>query len=370
MAEAGPATVRSGSDWDAFVSWDNLLHSWKAAAAGKRGGAAAARWEYRLGDQLLRLQQALQSGQWQPGRYLRFEVHEPKRRTISAAPFGDRVVHHALMRVTAARFERLFSPKSYANRLGMGTLGAIEAVSSYCRSHPWALRLDVKQHFPSIDHALLLAELRRRIADDRLMAVVEKIVASGATPLQNAADAVHLPGDDLLTADRLRGLPIGNLTSQWWSNVYMDTMDAFITRTLGCGAYARYVDDMVLFCDNKRTLNEWEHAVRDQALTRLRLRLHVRSAQAQQTAAGIPWLGMVIYPDHRKLKSRKVVAATRSLTRAWQAWQREEIEFADFDARVQGWIANAAQADSWRIRAHVLQRFDLRRQRSRECQLA
>ena len=98
--------------WGALLCWDNLLSSFKAAAAGGRGNESVARFEYRLGENLLRLQQDLHSARWRPGRYCRFEIHEPKRRVISAAPFADRIVHHALMNVTTQRFERSFSPYS------------------------------------------------------------------------------------------------------------------------------------------------------------------------------------------------------------------------------------------------------------------
>lgn len=183
--------------WESFVGWDNLLASCKSAAAGKRGRADVARWEYRVGDHLLRLQRALIDDRWRPGPYRRFEVHEPKRRLISAAPFADRIVHHALMRVTAPRFDRSFSPRSFANRTGLGTLAAIDTASKLCAQHAWALRLDVKQHFPSIDHAILLDALHRRIPEPRLMAVVERIVAGAAG---DDAPALYLPGDDLFAA--------------------------------------------------------------------------------------------------------------------------------------------------------------------------
>lgn len=109
----------------------------------------------------------------------------------------------------------------------------------------------------------------------------------------------------------------------------MDRLDQFIVRELGCRAYARYVDYMVLLADDKRTLRDWAEAVNAFAANRLRLRLHRHSAHAQPTAGGVPWLGMVIYPTHRLLKSRKVVAATRRLRAAWRDWQLGQ---APFDA--------------------------------------
>lgn len=348
----------AGDDaWGTLLSWNNLLSSFRAAAAGRRGNESVARFEYRLGENLLRLQHDLQASRWRPGVYHRFEIHEPKRRVISAAPFADRIVHHALMNVTAHRFERSFSPYSYANRAGLGTHRAVQRVSALCAAHPWALRLDVRQHFQSIDHEILLQRLQRRMPEPQILALARLIVDSGAEPHEADYEPLGLPGDDLLAACRPRGLPIGNLSSQCWSNVYLDPLDQFITRGLGCTAYARYVDDMVLCAHDKHTLTAWADAVQDHARTRLRLRLHARGAQAQPTAAGVPWLGFVVYPDHRRLKSRKVATTTRALTRAWQAWQRGE---TDFDARVQGWIAHARHARSWRLREVVLGRFDLK----------
>lgn len=359
---ASGAGVVAGPGWAELVSWDNLLSSYQNAAQGKRRAPAVARFEFRLGEQLLRLQRQLGEQTWLPGPYLRFTVHEPKRRTISAAPFRDRIVHHALMRVIGPRFERSHHPHSFANRVGLGTHRAIEHVSQLARQHPWALRLDVQQHFQSIDHALLLDALRPRIPEPEIWRLVCAIVTSGAEPSDapNALPPLLLPGDDLLSACRPCGLPIGNLTSQSWSNVYMDRLDQFIVRELGCRAYARYVDDMVLLADDKRTLRDWAEAVHAFAATRLRLRLHRHSAHPQTTAGGVPWLGMVIYPTHRLLKSRKVVAATRRLRAAWRDWQLGQAPFDALDAKVQGWIAHAAHANSWRIRERVLGALDLR----------
>lgn len=319
-----------------------------------------ARFEFRLGEQLLRLQQQLSEETWQPGPYLRFAIHEPKRRIISAAPFRDRIVHHALMQVIGPRFQRSFHPHSFANRVGLGTHRAIEHVSRLAARHPWALRLDVQQHFQSIDHALLLGALRPRIPEPEIWRLVCAILSSGTEPAEHAPAPLLLPGDDLLSACRPCGLPIGNLTSQSWSNVYMDRLDQFIVRELGCRAYARYVDDMVLLADDKRTLHRWAQAVHDFAGSRLRLRLHHHNAHAQTTAGGVPWLGMVIYPTHRLLKSRKVVATTRKLRAAWRDWQLGQAPFDALDAKVQGWIAHAAHANSWRIRERVLGALDLR----------
>ena len=167
---------------------------------------------------------------------------------------------------------------------------------------------------------------------------------------------VWFPGDDLLAACRPRGLPIGNLTSQFWSNCYLHPLDLFIKRELGCRGYLRYVDDMALFADSKAQLWAWKQAIVER-LAALRLTIHEGSAQVAPVSAGIPWLGFVVYPTHRRLKSRKAVAATRRLSQRFDAWRRGDISFGEFDASVQGWINHVRYADSWGLREHVLKRF-------------
>ena len=167
---------------------------------------------------------------------------------------------------------------------------------------------------------------------------------------------VYFPGDDLFAACRPRGLPIGNLTSQFWSNCYMNPLDQFIRRELRCPAYLRYVDDMALFSNDQRELWEWKSAIVER-LQSLRLTIHAGSAQVQPVAAGIPWLGFVVFPTHRLLKARKAVEATRRLGEKFEAWQAGDITFAEFDASVDGWINHVRYADTWGLRGHVLERF-------------
>ena len=319
-----------------------------------------ARFEHRLGERLLQLQQTLLNETWRPGRYVHFSIHEPKRRWISAAPFADRVVHHALCRAIEPRFDRSFNTHSYANRLGLGTHRAVDRLQALARRHPLVLRLDIVQHFPSVDHAVLLELLWRRIPEAGLRRLIEHIVASGVGIHDaDAGDGPLFPGDDLLALCRPRGLPIGNLTSQFWSNVYLDPLDKFVLRTLGCSDYLRYVDDFALFGRSRGQLLAWRDEIMHFLALRLRLRVHEHAAHVQPTAAGVPWLGFVVYPDHRRVKARKVVNTTRRLQARYDAWRAGGISFAEFDASVQGWINHVRYADSWGLRKHVLQRFDL-----------
>ncbi|MEZ5402179.1 MAG: reverse transcriptase domain-containing protein [Bryobacteraceae bacterium] len=335
------------------AEWENLLLAWRKAARGKRGKPSVAAFEHQAADRLIDIQHALLRGQWKPGPYVHFFIHEPKHRRISAAPIADRVVHHALCNVIEPAFERLFLPDSFANRAGKGTHRAVDRCQQLARRHRYALRLDVVKHFPSIDHEILLRILGQTIADPGILDLAARIIASGDRVLEQEYEMVWFPGDDLFAACRPRGLPIGNLTSQFWSNCYMNPLDQFIRRELRCAAYVRYVDDMTLFAGSKRQLWDWKRAIVDR-LASLRLTIHESSAQVQPVNTGIPWLGFVVFPDHRRVKGRKVVEATRRLGERYDLWQSGRITFGEFDASVKGWINHVRYADTWGLRGHVL----------------
>ena len=342
--------------FDAVTAWDNLLLAWRKAARGKRGGAPAASFEHQIADHLLALQQELKEGRYRPGNYTHFYIHEPKLRRISAAPFRDRVVHHALCNLIEPVFERLFIPDSYANRIGKGTHLALDRLQAFARRYRYVLRMDIVKHFPAIDHRILLDLLGRHLADQRILDLAGRIVASGEGVLDQEYHPVLFPGDDLLDLARPRGLPIGNLTSQFWSNCYMHPLDLYIKRGLGCRAYLRYVDDFALFSDSKRVLWGWKSKVIER-LASLRLSVHENAAQVLPTGFGIPWLGFVVFPDHRRVKRRNVVHATRRLTGRFDAWRQGDISFGEFDASVRGWVNHVRYADSWGVRKTVLGRY-------------
>ena len=320
-------------------AWDNLLSAYRKAASGKRGGSVVSAFERGVADRLIALQDDLTTGDYVPGEYTHFVVHDPKVRLISAAPFRDRIVHHALCNVVEPRFERGFIEDSYANRVGKGTHRAVDRLQQFARHFRYVLRLDIVQHFPALDHQVLLAILARRIPEADVMALVAQIVASGG--------GIHDDGDSG------RGLPIGNLTSQFWSNCYLDPLDHFIKRELRCKGYVRYVDDMALFADCKAQLWAWKRAVLDR-LVALRLGVHENAAQALPVTCGIPWLGFVVYPDHRRLKARNAVKFTRRLRARWADYCAGRCTFAEFDASVQGWVNHVRYADTWGLREHVL----------------
>ncbi len=335
-----------------LCSWDNLLLAYRKAAKGKRGHPNVAAFEYRLEDNLLRLQMELESFTYRPGNYTSFYIHEPKRRLISAAPFRDRVVHHALCNLIEPLFERLFIPDSYANRLGKGTHRALDRLQTFSRCYPYALQCDVEQFFPAVDHAILRAELARYIADAGVMWLVERILESGVGVLSETYQMVYFAGDDLFARIRRRGLPIGNLTSQFWANVYLNPFDHFVKRELSCKAYLRYVDDFVLFAEDKGKLWQWKQALVER-LRCLRLTIHP-GAHPRPVTEGIPFLGFVIYPHKRRLKRRKGLHYQRRLHALLKAYRRGEIPLEEVNASVQGWVNHARYGNTAGLRKALL----------------
>ena len=337
--------------YEQVCSWQNLREAHRKAARGKRSKSPAASFEIRLADNLLELEQELRAFTYQPGAYHSFYIHEPKRRLISAAPFRDRVVHHALCNVIEPIFERSFIDDSYANRVGKGTHRALDRAQQFAQRFPYVLQCDLKQFFPSIDHAVLRDVLARKIPDADVLWLVDRILASGVGVLSEEYAMVYFPGDNLFAINRPRGLPIGNLTSQFWANCLLNPFDHFVKRELRCKGYARYVDDLLLFADDKAMLWDWRDAIVERLAT-LRLTIHP-GAQPHPVAEGIPFLGFVVYPTHRRLKSRKVAAYWRS----WRALLADYVSGTETQAAVvaslQGWINHARYGDTWGLRRDV-----------------
>lgn len=335
--------------WD----WGNLYLAYRWARKGKRGKVPVADFEFRQEDNLVALQEELQTKTYIPGPYHSFYIHEPKRRLISAAPFRDRVVHHALCQVIEPLFERRFIYDSYANRVGKGTHRALDRCTYFARRYPYVLPCDVRQFFSSIDHAILRHILGHVIADRDVMWLVDCILESGIGVLSEEYEMVYFPGDELLAACRPRGLPIGNLTSQFWANCYLNELDQFVKRELKCRAYVRYVDDFLLFAHDKATLWRWRAEI-VAFLQTLRLTIHENQAQPHPVSEGIPFLGFLVFPDHRRLKRRKGIAFQRRLKQLLVRYTAGEITYEKLLASIRGWVNHVRYGDTWGLRRAML----------------
>lgn len=340
--------------WSGLVSFENLYLAYRKASRGKRSKAAVSEFGYNLEANLLLLQDELVAGRYQPGSYHSFLIHDPKKRLISAAPFRDRVVHHALINIIEPIYECKFIHDTYANRVGKGTHRALDRCTKYLRKYQYVLQMDIRQYFPSIDHQILLNIIQKTIKDEQVLVLCRSILRSGEGVQNNIYQPVYFPGDSLFAGLRPRGLPIGNLTSQFWANVYLNDPDHFVKRILKCKGYIRYVDDMLLFSDSKPELHDFRDAVIEH-LAAMRLRLHESKAQVRPTQTGVAFLGFVVYPDYRRLKRVKAVQARRRIKGRHQQYLDEQITRGDLDASVLGWVNHARYGDTWGLRKSMLQ---------------
>ena len=252
--------------------------------------------------------------------------------------------------VIAPLFERGFIDHTYANRAGKGTHRAVARYERLRDRYRHVLRGDIFRYFPAIDHEVLKGDLRRRIACEPTLAVLDRIVDAS-----NPQEPVHLyyPGDDLFTPyERRRGLPIGNLTSQFFANIYLDRFDHFVTEVLRA-PYLRYVDDFALFAADPAQLAVWRQRA-ETFLARRRLSLHAGKTHVVPTAAPATFLGYELRPGGRRRLPEGNVRRFRNRLRGLRdRWRAGTVSREEVEQRVRAWVAHAAHADTWRLRCAI-----------------
>lgn len=344
--------------FERITAFPNLLLAAKRARRGKRFRPATALFHHRVESELVALQRELASGRYRPGPFRTFTIYDRKPRRISAAPYRDRVVHHAICNIVEPIFERVFIHDSYACRKGKGTHAA-DQLTRFMQSADYALQCDVRRYFPSIDHKILKALLRRKIACPPTLVLLDRIIDHGAGEEVNVH---YFAGDDLFSPfERPRGLPIGNQTSQFFGNVYLNALDHFVKEELRFRRYLRYVDDFVLLADDRAML--WE--ARDRILTflqeNLRLNLHPTKQAVSPVTCGVNFVGYRIYPDRRRLlpeNGRRFARRLAMMARQYRHW---EIDRDTVTQRVRSWIGHAMHADTYELRSALFSKVDLSR---------
>jgi hypothetical protein len=300
-----------------------------------------------LETECLALERALQRRTWRPSGFVAFRIRDPKPRLISAAPFRDRVVHHALCRVIQPIYEQGFIDDTFANRKGKGAHRALARYERFRDRHCHVLRGDIFRFFPAIDHAILKADLRRRIACRETLWLADEIIDGS-----NRQEPVELyfPGDDLLAPyQRRRGLPIGNLTSQLFHNIYLDPLDHFIKEVLRAPGYVRYVDDFALFDDDQDRLEEWRKRIAV-FLEGRRMRLHPDKTWIASTAEPAHFLGYVTAPGRRRLPEDNVRRLRNRLRSLRDRWRARTVERSEVEASLRAWSCHADHADTLGLR--------------------
>lgn len=309
---------RAGNLMASIADPANLeLAFWKASK-GKSGDPAVVAFRERLAENLTALRSGILDGTVEVGRHHLFVIHDPKRRTICAAEFPERVLHHAMMNVCEPVFEKKQIDDTFACRKGKGQTAAIARASMFARRYGWYLKLDVRKYFDTVDHEVLRGLLRKTFKDKPLLDLFDRIIDSYCTE----------PG---------KGIPIGNLTSQHMANLYLDGLDRFVKERLRAAGYARYMDDFVLWADDKSTLVGWTREIETYAATVLKLAL--KPAQINRVSVGMPFLGCRLYPSGLKLDQRGRRRFKAKLTRLEWDFDRGVISEKDMQIRCNALVA-------------------------------
>jgi len=275
-----------------FISIDNLLLAWREFIRGKRNKKDVQEFSFYLMDNILSLHEDLKNFKYKHGIYEQFKINDPKSRTIHKASVRDRLLHHAVHRILYPFFDKIFIFDSFSCRDGKGTHKAINRfrefgniVSKNNTKTCWVLKCDIKKFFASIDQNILIKILSKRINDEKIVNLLREIISSF----------------------ELSGLPLGNLTSQLFANVYLNELDRFIKCNLKIEHYIRYADDFVILSQDKKYLEYLLPGINDYLQSRLKLMLHPNKVFIEVLSSGVDFLGCVNFQDHRtlRLKTKK-----------------------------------------------------------------
>lgn len=291
--------IYGASVFEKIISLDNLFSAWQEFRRGKKRRNDLSAFEINLEDHLFKLHYDLKNNNYKHGGYFSFIVHDPKRRHIHKASVQDRLLHHAIVRVIEPIFEKGFIYDSWSCRVKKGTHNAVKRLHFLARKisknnsiNIWALKLDIQKFFASIDHEILLRMLSKKINDVRTMRLIEDVIES------------FYPG-----------MPLGNLTSQLFANVYMNKLDQFIKHKLKVKGYLRYSDDFILLHSDKFILENYVFQIREFLNTQLKLQLHERKIIIVKYRSGIDFLGYICFPYFTIIRTRTKKRMFRKLDR-------------------------------------------------------
>ncbi|PKN00801.1 MAG: RNA-dependent DNA polymerase [Elusimicrobia bacterium HGW-Elusimicrobia-1] len=316
--------------FEGIYDFSNLYDAYLKARKEKRYREGVLFYTSNLENNLVRLMNEIKEGVYRPGKYHTFSVYEPKKRKISSLPFKDRIVQHALNNVIEPIFEKVFIYDSYACRKYKGTHSGVRRLTHFLRSlsaGAYCFKGDIANYFPSVSHNILRREIARRISDKRALALIDTIIFSHCAVGKTDC-----------------GLPVGNLTSQLFANVYMNQLDYFVKHNLHCRHYIRYVDDFIVLDEDKKKLaavkDEIEFFLRDD----LRLALNKKSS-IFPVKQGVDFLGYRIWRTHRLLRKSSVKKMKKKIA-----------EFAaggiipeKMEATVASWLAHSRHADTYNL---------------------
>ena len=286
--------------YETLFSNKNLIFAWKRARKGKTKRNYVQKFEENFRENILQLKKELQEESYKPSPLKKFVIRDPKTRKISRAEFRDRIVHHALVRIIESIFDPTFIYDSCANRKGKGNLFAIQRFETFARKVSknntapcFVLKADIKHYFYEVKHEILIKIIRNKIADKKIIELIEKIVENGG-------------GRTSFSGGNPVGMPLGSLTSQFFANVYLNELDYFIKHQLKVHYYIRYVDDFVVLHNSKSQLEAWKSAINNFLKEKLKLELHPEKSRTVLLSNGVDFVGFRNFYYYKLLRKRNI----------------------------------------------------------------
>ncbi len=247
-------------------------------------------------------------------------------------------------------FERSFISDSYACRKGKGTHAAVNRLKTLIQHYPYSIKIDIRKYFQSIRQDLLFSILSRKIGDQSILWLIRHILRSYREP-----HPIDDRGNYLLNFDGPLGIPIGNLTSQFFANVYLNPFDHFVKETLGVKAYLRYVDDMLVLHHSKQRLYEIKNEISDYLLNQNHLSIHENCAHVVPVRDGIDFLGYRVFPSHVLVRNGNGHRFLKRFKKLRVQYREKQIALFDVTQSVVSWIGHVSHADSWGLRTSLFE---------------
>lgn len=348
----------SGLKNSSFFSYQNVYRCYLECRKNKRTSESALNFELRAEENILRLSSELRNRTYRPSRSILFAARKPKLREIFAADFRDRIVHHILIDQLEKIWEPVFIHDSYACREGKGTHAGVERLQSFLRKittngkrRAYFLQLDIKDFFTSINKEILFKLLKRKIQDPEILWLTELLLFWDCTSSYlrcGDPDLLkYVPSNkSLFGKANERGLPIGNLTSQFFANVYLNQLDQFVKHTLKAKYYLRYVDDFVILSLDRAELSTFLEKI-DAFIPSLKLTLHPRRRKLLPVSNGIDFLGYIVRHNYILVR-RRVIS---NLKEKIKSFRRQRIRnITQFQNTLASYLGHFKLANTFRLR--------------------
>lgn len=323
----------------------NLVLAYRKARKHKTRKYYVLEFEEYLQDNLKNLQEELKNQTYKPQQLKTFILRDPKTRKISKSAFRDRIVHHALVRIIEPIFDKIFIYDSCANRRGKGNLFALKRfdlfkrkVTNNLHSKAFCFKADIKHYFQEVNHDILLEIICRKIKDEKVIFLIKKILANGV----------------LQTGFCDKGMPLGNLTSQFFANVYLNELDYFVKHKLKVKYYIRYVDDFVILHNSKEQLKIWKQEIESFLTEKLKIELHLDKSKIISLSKGVDFVGFRCFWYHKLLRKRNI----KKMFMKVKKYKIGEISKEKLFESFQGWNAYAKWANSYNLRRKVVQQIN------------